>query len=145
MKVYFTRLTKTAKIPTRAKDGDAGYDVSSDEEAFQLEPLERKLVSTGLKMAFPANYKCEVCPRSGLAAKQGVTVLNTPGTIDSGYRGECKVILINLSHETVTINKGDRIAQFIWVPVMHMPFMEVEEKDLGITDRGEGGCGSSGK
>lgn len=125
-----------------AHEGDAGADLRSVEDTI-ITPNSRILVHTGLHMAITAGYVGMVCPRSGFALKQGVTVLNAPGIVDSGYRGEVGVILLNTSEQTVTVHKGDRIAQMVFVPYARMTFEHVE--NLPETDRGEGGFGSTGK
>ena len=113
------------------------------ETAITLQPLERMLVPTGLFMELPLGYEAQVRPRSGLAIKQGLTLLNTPGTIDADYRGELKVIMINLSNEPQTIAPGDRIAQMVVAPVTQVTLEAVEI--LTTTDRGHGGFGHTGK
>ena len=113
------------------------------EEALQLLPLQRTLVPTGLFVEIPVGCEAQVRPRSGLAIKQGITCLNTPGTIDADYRGEIKVILINLSNETQVIQPGDRIAQLVFQKVEKVMLVEVAE--ISLTDRGEGGFGHTGK
>jgi dUTP pyrophosphatase len=119
-------------------------DLRADiEENIILKPLERRLVPTGLFVELPHGYEAQVRPRSGLALKQGITCLNTPGTVDADYRGELKVILINLSDELQTIHKGDRIAQMVIQKVEKVMLMEVDE--LNSTVRGEGGFGHTGK
>jgi dUTP pyrophosphatase len=123
----------------------AGMDLRAavaDDEPLVLKPGARFPVPTGLAMAIPAGFEGQVRPRSGLAAKQGVTCLNTPGTIDADYRGEVKVILINLGAEDVTIRRGDRIAQLLITPVEQAQWTEVD--DLDETARGAGGFGSTG-
>lgn len=127
---------------TYAHEGDVGADLRSVEDTI-ITPNSRILVHTGLHMAIPTGYVGMVCPRSGFALKQGVTVLNAPGIVDSGYRGEVGVILLNTSEQTVTVHKGDRIAQMVFIPYAHMAFEHVES--LPETDRGEGGFGSTGK
>ena len=118
-------------------------DVRADiTEPGVLGPLERTMVPTGLFMALPQGYECQVRPRSGLAAKHGITVLNTPGTVDADYRGEIKVILVNLSNETFTIEPGERIAQMVFAKHETAEFEEVESLDE--TQRGQGGFGSTG-
>jgi dUTP pyrophosphatase len=129
-------------LPAYASDGAAGLDVVSAED-WTLEPGERRPVATGFAIAIPEGYEIQVRPRSGLAAKNGVTCLNTPGTIDSDYRGEVKVILINLSDEAFRIRRGDRIAQLVPAPVLRAAFREVDELDS--TERGAGGFGSTGQ
>ncbi len=128
-------------LPTYATDGAAGMDVVSAEDVT-LAPGARHAVATGLSVAIPHGYEIQVRPRSGLAFKYGVTVPNTPGTIDSDYRGELKVLLINHGSETFTIRRGDRIAQLVVAPVTRGTWLEVSELDE--TARGEGGFGSTG-
>ncbi len=121
----------------------AGLDlVAAVDRPLVLAPGERTLVPTGLAMALPAGYEAQVRPRSGLAARHGVTVLNTPGTIDADYRGEVKVILINLGKDPFEINRGDRIAQMVIAPVLQAAIREVDV--LSDTERGAGGFGSTG-
>ena len=132
-----------AIIPEYKTSGAAGADVC----AFLSEPVviksgEFAMIPTGLSFAIPEGYEIQVRPRSGLAAKNGVTVLNTPGTIDSDYRGEVKVILINHGKDSFTVNNGDRVAQLIVAPVTQGIFEKAEELDS--TERGEGGFGSTG-
>ena len=133
-----------AAIPEYKTLGAAGADVCALVDApVELAPGDRALIGTGLFFAIPDGYEIQVRPRSGLAAKNGVTVLNTPGTIDSDYRGELKVILINLGKEKFTVNKGDRIAQIVAAPVTRAAFAVVDSLDQ--TERGSGGFGSTGK
>lgn len=121
----------------------AGMDLLADlPEAVQLAPLERRLIPTGLSIELPANYEAQVRPRSGLALKQGLTCLNSPGTIDADYRGEIGVLLINLSNSSVTLQRGDRIAQLVIAPVEQATWAEVDV--LTDTTRGAGGFGSTG-
>ncbi len=136
----FKRLIPDAILPSRAHEGDAGLDLASP-SAVTLAPMERKLVMLGFSVAIPDGFAGLVCPRSGLAAKSGVTVLNTPGIIDSGYRGEVGVILVNLSGENVVLLAGSRVAQLLVVPV-DCPAPEWAG-DLGDTERGQGGFGST--
>lgn len=134
--------TVAAQIPTYAHPGDAGADLRST-EALELAPGERALVSTGVSIALPDGYVALVCPRSGLAVKQGVTVLNGPGVVDAGYRGEIKVPLINLDPtQTFSVSPGDRIAQLMITPVTRAVFTPVET--LSESARGSGGFGSTG-
>ena len=128
-------------LPAYATAGAAGMDVLSAEHVV-LEPGNRHAVATGLAVAVPAGFEIQVRPRSGLALKHGVTVPNTPGTIDSDYRGELKVILINHGAETFAIERGDRIAQLVLAPVVQAEWQEVSELD--DTERGTGGFGSTG-
>jgi len=122
----------------------AGMDLRANlDEAITLKPLERALVSTGLFLELPEGFEAQVRPRSGLAIKHGITVLNSPGTIDADYRGEVKVILVNLSNETFVIDDGERIAQLIVAKHEHVEWNEVAE--LMETERGAGGFGSTGR
>lgn len=129
--------------PSYATPLSAGMDVRADiSEAITLGPLERAMVPTGLYMALPEGYECQVRPRSGLAAKHGITVLNTPGTVDADYRGEIRVILVNLSNEPFTIEPSERIAQIVIAKHEKVGWEEVEVLDE--TERGAGGFGSTG-
>jgi dUTP pyrophosphatase len=131
-------------LPAYATAGSSGMDIRAFIPApIELKPLERILVPTGLFMAIPENMEVQVRPRSGLAIKQGITCLNTPGTIDADYRGEIKVILINLSEEVQTIQDGDRIAQMVFQKVEKVNWELVQQ--LETTERGEGGFGHTGK
>ncbi|MDC1029915.1 dUTP diphosphatase [Flavobacteriaceae bacterium] len=131
-------------LPAYATISSAGLDLKAVLDApVSLAPLERKIIGTGLKIALPEGYEAQVRPRSGLAAKHGITVLNAPGTIDADYRGEIGVILVNLSNDSFTIQPGERIAQIVvaqYTQVSWQPTTNLEE-----TDRGEGGFGSTGK
>jgi len=128
--------------PGYAHPGDAGADLVST-EAFVLQPGERRLVGTGLRIALPEGYAAFVVPRSGLAAKHGITIVNAPGTVDAGYRGEVKVALLNTDQSAAhEVHVGDRIAQMIVMPVPRVTFTRVEE--LPDSVRGQGGFGSSG-
>ncbi|WP_442575694.1 dUTP diphosphatase [Microbacterium sp. F51-2R] len=129
-------------VPSYAHPGDAGADLISAEDV-RLEPGQRALVGTGVRIALPEGYAAFVVPRSGLAAKHGITVVNSPGTVDAGYRGEIKVTLLNTDAENAyDIGKGDRIAQLIVMPVPRARFIPVEK--LPESPRGEGGFGSTG-
>jgi dUTP pyrophosphatase len=131
-------------LPQYATTGASGMDLRANlETPLFLEPMDRVLVPTGLFLAIPQNFEAQIRPRSGLAIKQGLTCLNTPGTIDADYRGELKVILINLSKETQTINDGDRIAQMVFCAIETAIFETVVE--LATTERGAGGFGHTGK
>ncbi len=131
-------------LPAYATVGSSGMDVRADLVApIELTPLQRYLVPTGLFIEIPAGYEAQVRPRSGLAVKQGITCLNTPGTIDADYRGEIKVILINLSNETQVIQSGDRIAQLVFQKVEKIQLVEAVE--ISATQRGDGGFGHTGK
>ncbi len=142
VKIRVKRLSPDAKIPKAAKTGDVAFDLYSSVE-YILGPGERFAVPTGIALEIPAGYEGQVRPRSGLALKEGITVLNTPGTIDSGYRGEVKIIMINHNGETFKITKGLRISQLAIRPVPEVEFIEVDE--LSDTERGEGGFGSTGR
>ena len=134
----------TNPLPGYATEGSSGVDLKAHlDEPIRLEPLQRILVPTGLFIELPVGYEAQVRPRSGLAIKQGITCLNSPGTIDADYRGEIKVILINLSGETQVIEAGDRIAQMVIQPVVKALFVQVE--GINETTRGEGGFGHTGK
>ena len=131
-------------LPRYATPQSAGMDLRANiEEPITMSPLERRLIPTGLYMALPAGFEAQVRPRSGFALKQGVTVLNTPGTIDADYRGEIGVILINLSSESVTVQDGDRSAQLVIARHEQAEWETVEVLDE--TERGEGGFGHSGR
>ncbi|WP_434054511.1 MAG: dUTP diphosphatase [Roseibium sp.] len=131
-------------LPAYQSDLAAGLDlVAAVDTPLLLAPGERALVPTGLAMALPAGFEAQVRPRSGLAAKHGITVLNTPGTIDADYRGEVKVILINLGDTTFEVARGERIAQMVIAPVLQAVITEVET--LSETQRGAGGFGSTGR
>ena len=128
-------------LPARATPGSAGFDLASAEDG-ELGPMERRLFATGFAIAIPAGFEVQLRPRSGLALKQGLTLPNTPATIDSDYRGELKVALVNLGSEPVRISRGMRIAQMLVARVESASFLEVDA--LPPTDRGEGGFGSTG-
>ncbi len=129
-------------LPSRQTAGAAGYDVASAEPDFTLRPSERRLVRTGLALAIPPGYEAQVRPRSGLALKHGLTLPNTPATIDSDYRGELMVAVINLGTEPVAVARGTRIAQLVFQRVEHVDLVEVDE--LPASERGQGGFGSTG-
>ncbi|HXD76174.1 MAG TPA: dUTP diphosphatase [Puia sp.] len=131
-------------LPAYATEGSAGMDLRANLIApLELKPLERQMVPTGIQIELPPGFEAQVRPRSGLAAKHGITCLNSPGTVDSDYRGELKVILINLSSETQVLHPGDRIAQLVVGPVVRVGWEEVEE--IGVTARNTGGFGHTGK
>jgi len=132
------------ELPSYTTEHAAGMDIRAfTESTVLLKPMERKIISTGLYIEIPAGFEAQIRPRSGLAAKNGITVLNSPGTIDADYRGEIKVILINLSDEEFPVNDGDRIAQMIIARYEKAELIEVEE--IGETKRGDGGFGHSGR
>ncbi len=141
MEIKIKKIIKEAKIPSYAHEGDAGMDLFST-DSIVLKPMERKLIPTGLSIALPLGFEAQIRPKSGLAVKHGLLVLNTPGTIDAGYRGEIKVILMNLSTEEYKIEKGSKIAQMIIAKVETAKITIVE--NLDNTSRGKGGFGSTG-
>ncbi|MEJ2539354.1 MAG: dUTP diphosphatase [Gemmatimonadota bacterium] len=143
--VRFVRLESNPELPlpSRASAHAAGYDVRSAEVDFVLEPGDIRLVGTGLRMELPEGVECQVRPRSGLAVRHGVTLPNTPGTIDPDYRGELKVPLINLGRKAVAITRGDRVAQLVFARFEVLEVREVEV--VSDTARGTGGFGSTGK
>ncbi len=144
VKVLIKKLDPDVQLPEYKTSGASGVDlIAFIKEPINLEPKTSVLIPTGLSVAFPEDYEIQIRPRSGLAAKNNISVLNTPGTIDSDYRGEIKVIIYNHGNENFLINNGDRIAQMILAPVVKM---ELEEKnDLPKSIRGKGGFGSTGK
>lgn len=143
-RVRVQRLTATAVLPVQATLGAAGFDLCSDMAGFCLCPRERAKVRTGIRVAIPLGFEGQVRPRSGLAVKHGVTVLNAPGTIDSDYRGEVVVLLVNLGQEAVMIREGDRVAQLVVAPVARVELVE-SDVDEHETARGAGGLGSTGR
>ncbi len=140
-KVMVKKLDNDAKIPNYAHNTDAGVDLYSVKE-ITLKPMQRALVPTGIAIALPDGFEAQVRPKSGLALKYGITVLNTPGTIDQEYRGEIGVIVINLSDSEFKVEKGMKIAQMVFSKVEHVSFEET--RILDKTERGEGGFGSTG-
>ncbi|MBE0424030.1 MAG: dUTP diphosphatase [Lutibacter sp.] len=143
MQIQITNKSKHA-LPSYETDASAGMDLRANiDESITLKPLERTIVKTGLFIALPVGFEAQVRPRSGLAAKNGITVLNAPGTIDADYRGEIGVILVNLSNEDFVINDGERIAQLVIAKHERANWDEVEI--LSQTKRGTGGFGSTGK
>lgn len=144
-KIEFRKLdhAKDLPLPGYESASAAGMDIRAAlEKPLTLKPGERTLIPTGLQMKIPEGFEAQIRPRSGLAIRNGITMLNSPGTIDSDYRGEVKVIAINHSAEDFVIEHGNRIAQMVIAPVTQFPIKEVESLDL--TDRGEGGFGSTG-
>jgi len=142
IKLKVKKLSYLAQIPAYQTDEAAGFDLHSIEDVV-VGPNERKLIGTGLSFEIPKGYEIQIRPRSGLAYKHGISVLNSPGTIDSDYRGEIKVLVINHSKEDFEIKVGERIAQAVIQEVIQATFEEVDE--LNTTTRGEGGFGSTGK
>ena len=144
VKVLIKKLNTSAQLPSYKTNGASGMDLMACiEQPINLKPGKSCLVPTGLSMAFPEEYEIQIRPRSGLAAKNNISVLNTPGTIDSDYRGELKIILFNHGNKNFTINKNDRIAQMVLTPIIKMELDETSELPDSI--RGEGGFGSTGK
>tara|TARA_Y100000816_G_scaffold219758_1_gene164793 strand:- start:404 stop:844 length:441 start_codon:yes stop_codon:yes gene_type:complete len=143
IKILIKRLSKEVSLPKYETDGSSGMDlaayISSD---INIDPGKTAIIPTGLALSIPKGYEVQIRPRSGLAAKQKISVLNTPGTIDADYRGEIKVILINLGQESFKIEKGLRIAQMVICPIVQAQLKEVEV--LSETERGKGGFGSTG-
>jgi dUTP pyrophosphatase len=142
--VLLTRLphAEDLPLPAPATPGSAGYDLASADEG-ELGPMERKLFRTGFSIAVPEGYECQIRPRSGLALRHGITLPNTPATIDSDYRGELMVALVNLGTESFRVLRGMRIAQMVFTRVEQVAFVPVEQ--LPPTSRGTGGFGSSGR
>ena len=144
IKVLIKKLNQSVQLPSYKTNGASGMDLMAYiEKPINLEPGKSCLVPTGLSVAFPQEYEIQIRPRSGLAAKNNISVLNTPGTIDSDYRGEIKIILFNHSNENFIINNNDRIAQMVLTPIIKMELEETNELPESI--RGEGGFGSTGK
>ena len=144
VKVLVKKFDKNIKLPVYKTSGSSGMDlVAYIKKKITINPNKTAIVPTGIALAIPKNYEIQIRPRSGLAAKKGISVLNTPGTIDSDYRGEIKIILINLGKKSFVINSGDRVAQMILSPVVKAKLREV--KKLPKTVRGKKGFGSTGK
>jgi dUTP pyrophosphatase len=144
VKLLIKKLQKNIVLPEYKTDGSSGMDLMANvEQTVKILPGEKKIISTGIMAAIPKQYEIQIRPRSGLAAKNGISVLNTPGTIDSDYRGEIKVILINLGKDIFEIKKNDRIAQMIVCPIIKVELEEVES--LPETVRGKGGFSSTDK
>ena len=142
-KILIKRLSKEVTLPKYETSGSSGMDVSAYVQAnIEIDPGNIAIIPTGIALSVPEGFEVQIRPRSGLAAKEKITVLNTPGTIDSDYRGEIKVILINLSHKKFKVEKGLRIAQMVICPIIKAQLEEVE--NLDYTKRGKGGFGSTG-
>ncbi len=143
-KVLIKKLNPAVKLPVYKTSGASGMDLTAFiKKPINIKPKTSSLIPTGLSVAFSSDYEIQIRPRSGLAAKNNISVLNTPGTIDSDYRGEIKVIIFNHGNDSFVIKNGDRIAQIVLSPIIKM---ELEEKnELPKTTRGEGGFGSTGK
>ena len=144
VKILIKKTNKEVITPKYKTDGSSGVDLSAFlEKEVVIKPNSSDLIPTGLQVAIPEEFEIQIRPRSGLAAKESIGVLNSPGTIDSDYRGELKIILFNHGNKDFIINNGDRIAQMVLVPILKMEFEEVDS--LPDTIRGQGGFGSTGK
>ena len=144
VKVLIKKLNSKVQLPKYKTFGSSGMDLMAFiENSIKIKPHESALIPTGISIAIPQDMEIQIRPRSGLAAKSNISVLNTPGTIDSDYRGEIKIILFNHGKEEFTVNNNDRIAQMVLIPILKVEFEEVE--DLPETIRGSGGFGSTGK
>jgi dUTP pyrophosphatase len=144
IKILVKKFDKNIKLPTYKTSGSSGMDlVAYIKNKITIDPGKTVMIPTGIAVAIPKNYEIQIRPRSGLAAKKGISVLNTPGTVDSDYRGEIIIILINLSKKSFVVKSGDRVAQMILCPVAKGKLQEV--KNLPKTVRGKGGFGSTGK
>ena len=142
-KILIKRLSKEVSLPKYETSGSSGMDLAANIDAnISIDPGKTAIVPTGLALSIPKGFEVQIRPRSGLAAKQKISVLNTPGTIDADYRGEIKVILINLGQESFKVEKGLRIAQMVVCPIVQAQLKEVD--DLSETERGKGGFGSTG-
>ena len=143
IEVLIKRLSNNVELPKYETNGSSGMDLSANiDKQVKIEPGKTSIIPTGISLAIPENFEIQIRPRSGLALKNQLTVLNTPGTIDADYRGEIKVILINLGQESFKVEKGLRIAQMVVCPVIQAQLKEVD--DLNETERGKGGFGSTG-
>ena len=143
IEVLIKRLSKDVALPKYETEGSSGLDLAANiDKEIKILPGKSEIISTGLAVAIPKNFEIQIRPRSGLAAKSQISVLNTPGTIDADYRGELKVILINLSDKVFVVEKGSRIAQMVLCPIVKATLKEVTE--LENTERGSGGFGSTG-
>ena len=142
--ILIKKLSKNISLPKYETEGSSGMDLSANiEQPIKIEPGKISIIPTGISLSIPKNFEIQIRPRSGLAAKNQISVLNSPGTIDADYRGEIKVILINLSKKIYIVEKGARIAQMVLCPIVKAKIKEVER--LERTDRGSGGFGSTGK
>ena len=142
-KILIKRLSKEVSLPKYETNGSSGMDLAANINAnINIDPGKTAIIPTGFSLSIPKGFEVQIRPRSGLAAKKKISVLNTPGTIDADYRGEIKVILINLGQETFTVEKGLRIAQMVVCPIVQAKLKEVD--DLSKTERGKGGFGSTG-
>tara|TARA_B100000212_G_C27035585_1_gene389278 strand:+ start:104 stop:544 length:441 start_codon:yes stop_codon:yes gene_type:complete len=143
IEILIKRLSNNISLPKYETDGSSGLDLAANiENKVKIEPGKTAIIPTGISVSIPINYEIQIRPRSGLAAKYQISILNTPGTIDADYRGEIKVILINLGKKTYEVEKGARIAQMVLCPVIKAKIKEVDSLDK--TNRGSGGFGSTG-
>tara|TARA_B100000941_G_C28289642_1_gene440825 strand:- start:11 stop:451 length:441 start_codon:yes stop_codon:yes gene_type:complete len=143
IEILISRLSKNIALPKYETDGSSGMDLAANIEVpIKIQPRKISIIPTGISVSIPKNFEIQIRPRSGLAAKNQITVLNTPGTIDADYRGEIRVVLINLGTKTFFVEKGMRIAQMVLCPVIKAKIREVEALDN--TERGSGGFGSTG-
>ena len=143
IKILIKRLSKEVSLPKYETNGSSGMDLAANIDTnINIHPGKTAIIPTGLALSIPKGFEVQIRPRSGLAAKQKISVLNTPGTIDADYRGEIKVILINLGQDSFKVEKGLRIAQMVVCPIVQAQLKEVD--DLSETDRGKGGFGSTG-
>ena len=143
IEILIKRFSKDVSLPKYKTDGSSGMDLTANiDSSIDLEPGKTAIIPTGISVAIPKDFEIQIRPRSGLAAKSQISVLNTPGTIDSDYRGEIKIILINLGSKVFTVNKGERIAQMVLCPLVKAKLKEVN--NLDETKRGTGGFGSTG-
>ena len=144
VKVLIKKIDPSVELPSYKTEGASGMDIMAFlKKPIEIKPKTSSVISSGLLVAFSEDYEIQIRPRSGLAAKNNISVLNTPGTIDSDYRGELKIILYNHGHKSYIVNNGDRIAQMVLMPIVKM---ELEESDhLPLSVRGDGGFGSTGK
>ena len=143
IKILIKRLSKEVSLPKYETNGSSGMDLAANvDSSIIINPGKSAIIPTGLALSIPKGFEVQIRPRSGLAAKQKISVLNTPGTIDADYRGEIKVILINLGQDSFKVEKGLRIAQMVVCPIVQAQLKEVD--DLSETDRGKGGFGSTG-
>ena len=142
-KILIKKLSKETTIPKYETEGSSGMDIAAIiDKKVEINPGEKAIIPTGFSLSIPEGFEVQIRPRSGLAAKKGISILNTPGTIDADYRGEIKIILINLSKEKFVVEKGMRVAQMVISPVIQAKLEEV--KELPKTSRGSGGFGSTG-
>jgi len=144
VKVLIKKIDPSVELPSYKTEGASGMDIMAFlKKPIEIKPKTSSVISSGLLVAFSEDYEIQIRPRSGLAAKNNISVLNTPGTIDSDYRGELKIILYNHGHKSFIVNNGDRIAQMVLMPIVKMELEEIDHLPLSV--RGDGGFGSTGK